>query len=68
VNINTSRDSADDVQYINVDMTLYTLYISWQTIFMYIFVYNCTQRTFSLKSVCRDVQNTRFLYESNKEH
>jgi hypothetical protein len=31
-----SWDSADDVQYINVDVILNTLYTGWQTTFMYI--------------------------------
>jgi hypothetical protein len=68
VTIIPSWDSADDVQYINVDVILNTLYTGWQTTFMYIFMYNCIQWTVSWKSVSRDVQNTRFLLKPSKEH
>ncbi len=66
VNIITSWDKSDDIQYIYVEMILCTLHTSWQTMFMYIFVYNCIQWTFSKQLFCRDVQNIGFLYESKK--
>ena len=68
ITIIPSWDSADDVQYVNVDVILNTLYTGWQTTFMYIFVYKCIQWTVSWKSVSRDVQNTRFLFKPSKEH
>ncbi len=58
----TSWNSADDVQYINVDVILYKMYTGWQTTFMYIFVYNSTHQNCLI--ICGNFQNTRFLYES----
>jgi hypothetical protein len=70
VTIIPSWDSAGDVQYINICRhgTIHTLYTGWLKIFMYIFVYNCTHRTFSWKSVPRDVRTPGFCINPNKEY